>query len=49
MFGREFMIRTDNRPLKETPYILHSVGMNELYSGIDTYLSALLRRQERWH
>jgi len=28
MFGREFMIRTDNRTLKETPDVLDSVGMD---------------------
>ena len=28
MFGREFMIRTDNRTLKKTPYILNSVSMD---------------------
>jgi len=28
MFGREFMIGTNNRPLKETPDVLNSVGMD---------------------
>ena len=28
MFGGDFMIRTDNRPLKETPDVLNSVGMD---------------------
>ncbi len=28
MFGRDFMIRTNNRTLKETPYILNSVGVD---------------------
>ena len=28
MFGREFMIRTNNRPLKETPDVLNSVSVN---------------------
>jgi len=28
MFSREFMIRTDNRTLKETPDVLNSVGVD---------------------
>ncbi len=28
MFSREFMIRTDNRTLKETPHVLNSVSMD---------------------
>ena len=28
MFGREFMIRTNNRTLKETPDVLNGVGMD---------------------
>ena len=28
MFGREFMIRTNNRTLKETPDVLNSIGVD---------------------
>ena len=28
MFSRDFMIRTDNRTLEETPYVLNCVGMD---------------------
>ena len=28
MFGREFMIRTDNRSLKETPDVLNGIGVD---------------------
>ena len=28
MLGRDFMIRADNRPLKETPDVLNSVGVD---------------------
>ena len=40
MFGRKLMIRTDNRTLKETPYILNCVGMDitkveRIIAGLD--------------
>lgn len=38
MFSREFMIRTDNGTLKETPYILNGIGMDGDY--MPKYLKA---------
>jgi len=39
MFSRDFMIRTDNRTLKETPYILNGVGVN---IAINPFLSTMI-------
>jgi hypothetical protein len=48
MFGRDFMIRADNRPLEKRPDIFYGVGMDIApYPFLSTMIDGLMLETEK--